>query len=46
MHILCKWTKWVDLAESIKPKGVILQERRCKVCNKAERTEVWPVRYL
>lgn len=38
MHIFCKYGKWEDLA-AVASGGMLIQERRCSVCNKVNRRQ-------
>lgn len=42
MH-MHSWNPWKDLSEDDRKKGLLLQERRCRKCNKARRRVVTPV---
>lgn len=41
MHWLrCSWGKWADV--SVARTGIyVIQERRCLICNRAQRKERW-----
>lgn len=36
MHIFCNYGLWVDIA-AVAGGGMLIQERRCKSCNKVQR---------